>query len=177
MPAPRPQAGSAGPPAGGPAGRGGQRAADPDHAAAACRPGGAVMNHEAERRVTSFLGLCLRAGRLVTGQEACVELIRRGGAALALVDEGASANTLKRLADAMSESRYAAVRAFAGRAGAQHRKAFPHDRGHRPGRHGGQAAGNAQGPTPPVRRTRSRGHPFGCRSNTLQDYAGVQAVQ
>ena len=58
------------------------------------------MNHEAERRVTSFLGLCLRAGRLVTGQEACVELIRRGGAALALVDEGASANTLKRLADA-----------------------------------------------------------------------------
>ena len=40
------------------------------------------MNHEAESRVTSFLGLCLRAGRLVTGQEACVELIRRGGAAL-----------------------------------------------------------------------------------------------
>ena len=58
------------------------------------------MNHEAESRVTSFLGLCLRAGRLVTGQEACVELIRRGGAALALVDEGASANTLKRLSDA-----------------------------------------------------------------------------
>lgn len=44
------------------------------------------MNHEIESRVTSFLGLCLRAGRLTTGQEACVELIRRGGAALALVD-------------------------------------------------------------------------------------------
>ena len=58
------------------------------------------MNHEAERRVTSFLGLCLRAGRLVPGQVACGGLIRRGGAALALVDEGASANTLKRLADA-----------------------------------------------------------------------------
>ena len=43
------------------------------------------MNHEIESRVTSFLGLCLRAGRLTTGQEACVELIRRGGAALALV--------------------------------------------------------------------------------------------
>ena len=39
------------------------------------------MNHEAESRVTSFLGLCLRAGRLVTGQEACVDLIRSGGAA------------------------------------------------------------------------------------------------
>ena len=128
------------------------------------------MNHEAESRVTSFLGLCLRAGRLVTGQEACVDLIRSGGAALALVDEAASANTLKRLSDA-------AVRALAGRAGAQHRKAFPHDRGHRPGRHGGQAAGNAQGPTPPVRRKRSSGNPFGRRSNTLQDYAGVQAVQ
>ena len=37
------------------------------------------MNHEIESRVTSFLGLCLRAGRLTTGQEACVELIRRGG--------------------------------------------------------------------------------------------------
>ena len=35
------------------------------------------MNHEIESRVTSFLGLCLRAGRLTTGQEACVELIRR----------------------------------------------------------------------------------------------------
>ena len=58
------------------------------------------MNHEIESRVTSFLGLCLRAGRLTTGQEACVELIRRGGAALALVDGGASANTLKRLSDA-----------------------------------------------------------------------------
>ncbi|MBS5572514.1 MAG: hypothetical protein KHX34_03935 [Clostridiales bacterium] len=58
------------------------------------------MNHEIESRVTSFLGLCLSAGRLTTGQEACVELIRRGGAALALVDGGASANTLKRLSDA-----------------------------------------------------------------------------
>lgn len=46
------------------------------------------MNHEIESRVTSFLGLCLRAGRLTTGQGACVELIRRGGAALALVDRG-----------------------------------------------------------------------------------------
>ena len=36
------------------------------------------MNHEIESRVTSFLGLCLRAGRLTTGQEACVELVRRG---------------------------------------------------------------------------------------------------
>ena len=154
------------------------------------------MNHEAESRVTSFLGLCLRAGRLVTGQEACVELIRRGGAALALVDEGASANTLKRLSDACRShdtplyalspgalghsigkpSRMTAAIAPDGMAD-RLLEMLRHDRGHRPGRHGGQAAGNAQGPTPPVRRTRSRGHPFGCRSNTLQDYAGVQAVQ
>ena len=52
------------------------------------------MNHEIESRVTSFLGLCLRAGRLTTGQEACVELIRRGGAALAIAGLAAQGETV-----------------------------------------------------------------------------------
>lgn len=58
------------------------------------------MNPQVEGRVAGFLGLCLRAGRVVSGQEACVDLIRADQAALALVDEGASENTLKRLTDA-----------------------------------------------------------------------------
>lgn len=35
--------------------------ADANHATAAGKPGGAAVNHEIESRVTSFLGLCLRA--------------------------------------------------------------------------------------------------------------------
>lgn len=58
------------------------------------------MNPQTEGRVASFLGLCLRAGRLVTGQEACVELARRDAAALVLMDGGVSDNTRKRMTDA-----------------------------------------------------------------------------
>ncbi len=58
------------------------------------------MTQATESRVTAFLGLCLRAGRLTTGQEACVELIRQEQAALVLMDEGASENTRKRVTDA-----------------------------------------------------------------------------
>lgn len=58
------------------------------------------MNGETQRRVIGFLGLCKRAGRVTSGQEACVDLVRAGGAALALMDAGASENTRKRMLDA-----------------------------------------------------------------------------
>ena len=58
------------------------------------------MTEQIEYQVISFLGLCMRAGRLVSGQEACVDLIRQGQAALVLVDAGVSDNTRKRLVDA-----------------------------------------------------------------------------
>jgi len=58
------------------------------------------MNEETQSRVIGFLGLCKRAGRVISGQEACVDLIRGGGAALALMDAGASENTRKRVLDA-----------------------------------------------------------------------------
>lgn len=57
------------------------------------------MNEDAQNRAASFLGLCMRAGRLAIGQSACVELIRQDGAALVLLDAGASENTRKRIAD------------------------------------------------------------------------------
>ena len=58
------------------------------------------MTEQIENRVIGFLGLCMRAGRSVSGQEACVDLIRRGEAALVLLDGGASENTKKRIIDA-----------------------------------------------------------------------------
>ena len=53
-----------------------------------------------EQKVLLFLGLCMRAGQPITGQEACVAAVRNGEAALVLRDEGASENTVKRVADA-----------------------------------------------------------------------------
>jgi len=58
------------------------------------------MNEQTENRVVSFLGLCMRAGRVISGQEACVDLVRQGEAALVLMDGSASDNTRKRLTDA-----------------------------------------------------------------------------
>ena len=58
------------------------------------------MNEQTENRVIGFLGLCMRAGRIVSGQEACVDLIRRKEAAVVILDGGASENTFKRIADA-----------------------------------------------------------------------------
>ena len=58
------------------------------------------MTGEMASKVAGFLGLCTRAGRLSFGQEACVNAIRKGQASLALLDEGASENTRKRLRDA-----------------------------------------------------------------------------
>ena len=58
------------------------------------------MTEQIENQVISFLGLCMRAGRVISGQEACVDLARQEEAALVLMDAAASENTRKRLSDA-----------------------------------------------------------------------------
>ena len=58
------------------------------------------MTEQMENRVNGFLGLCMRAGRIISGQEACVDLVRREEAALVRLDGGASENTRKRILDA-----------------------------------------------------------------------------
>ena len=58
------------------------------------------MTEQIENQVISFLGLCMRAGRITSGQEACVDLARQEEAALVLMDAAASENTRKRIADA-----------------------------------------------------------------------------
>ena len=82
------ETGPAGSPAGGEAGPGGQSEPDRDHESSAGGKQG--MNETAEERALSFLGLCMRAGQVVSGQEACVAAIRGGECALALLDAGAS---------------------------------------------------------------------------------------
>ena len=58
------------------------------------------MTEQIENQVINFLGLCMRAGRVISGQEACVDLARQEEAALVLMDAAASENTRKRIADA-----------------------------------------------------------------------------
>jgi len=58
------------------------------------------MTEHIENQVMNFLGLCMRAGRIISGQEACVDLIRQEEAALVLMDGAASENTKKRITDA-----------------------------------------------------------------------------
>ena len=58
------------------------------------------MTEQIENQVINFLGLCMRAGRITSGQEACVDLARQEEAALVLMDAAASENTRKRITDA-----------------------------------------------------------------------------
>lgn len=52
------------------------------------------------RKATGLLGLARRAGQTVSGEDGAIALIRKGNAALALMDEATGPNTSKRLADA-----------------------------------------------------------------------------
>ncbi|MDR3050094.1 MAG: ribosomal L7Ae/L30e/S12e/Gadd45 family protein [Oscillospiraceae bacterium] len=53
-----------------------------------------------DERVWGLLGLCARSGKLVSGESACEQALRAGGAALVLIDAGASPNTRKKFSDA-----------------------------------------------------------------------------
>lgn len=47
-----------------------------------------------------LLGLCTRAGKLLSGEQACDQAIKKRNAYLILIDESASGNTQKGLTDA-----------------------------------------------------------------------------
>ena len=51
-------------------------------------------------RMLNMLGLCARAGKLITGEKACVQAVRSGAAFAAVLDGAASANAVKALGDA-----------------------------------------------------------------------------
>ncbi len=51
-------------------------------------------------RMLNMLGLCARAGRLVTGEKACVAAVRSGSAFVAVLDGAAADNAVKALSQA-----------------------------------------------------------------------------
>ncbi len=51
-------------------------------------------------RVLNMLGLCARAGKLITGEKACVQAIRSGGAFAAVLDGAAAQNAVKAVTQA-----------------------------------------------------------------------------
>ena len=52
------------------------------------------------KKLLGMIGLCARAGRLVTGEDACEKLIRSGKARVAFIDESASQNAVKAMTNA-----------------------------------------------------------------------------
>ncbi len=52
------------------------------------------------QRVAGLLGLCQRAGMLRTGEDAVEQLVKRGGAHIALIDQGMAQRGRKAIRDA-----------------------------------------------------------------------------
>lgn len=52
------------------------------------------------KRTLNMLGLCMRAGKLITGEKACLQAVRADGACAVLLDAGAAKNASKAMADA-----------------------------------------------------------------------------
>ena len=53
-------------------------------------------------RMLNMLGLCMRAGKIISGEKACVQAIRMGGAYAVVMDKGAAKNATKTVTDACS---------------------------------------------------------------------------
>lgn len=51
-------------------------------------------------KIYSFIGLAMKAGKLISGEESCEKTIRGGKAFLVIVTEDASNNTAKKFEDA-----------------------------------------------------------------------------
>ena len=53
-------------------------------------------------RMLNMLGLCMRAGKIISGEKACVQAVRMGGACAVVLDKAAAKNTTKSVTDACS---------------------------------------------------------------------------
>ena len=51
-------------------------------------------------RMLNMLGLCMRAGRIISGEKACVQAVRAGGACAVVLDRAAAKNAVKSVSDA-----------------------------------------------------------------------------
>ena len=51
-------------------------------------------------RMLNMLGLCMRAGKIISGEKACVQAIRMGAACAVVLDKAAAKNATKAVTDA-----------------------------------------------------------------------------
>ena len=51
-------------------------------------------------RMLNMLGLCMRAGKIISGEKACVQAVRMGGACAVVLDSAAAKNAVKSVTDA-----------------------------------------------------------------------------
>ena len=63
------------------------------------------------KRALSMLGLCARAGKLISGEKACLQTIRSGGAYVVLIDASAAKNAEKSISDACTHHEVTLLRA------------------------------------------------------------------
>lgn len=52
------------------------------------------------KRMLNMLGLCMRAGKIISGEKACVQAVRTGGACAVVLDGAAAKNAVKAVTDA-----------------------------------------------------------------------------
>ena len=52
------------------------------------------------KRMLNMLGLCMRAGKIISGEKACVQAVRAGGACAVVLDRAAAKNAVKAVSDA-----------------------------------------------------------------------------
>ena len=62
-------------------------------------------------RALNMLGLCARAGRLISGEKACLQSIRAGGVYAVILDAAAAKNAVKSMSDACSHHQVPLLRA------------------------------------------------------------------
>ena len=51
-------------------------------------------------RMLNMLGLCMRAGKIISGEKACIQAIRMGAACAVVLDKSAAKNATKSVTDA-----------------------------------------------------------------------------
>ena len=52
------------------------------------------------KRILNMLGLCMRAGKIISGEKACIQAIRVGKVCVVLLDNGTAKNAEKAVTDA-----------------------------------------------------------------------------
>ena len=50
-------------------------------------------------RMLNMLGLCMRAGKIISGEKACVQAVRMGSACVVIMDKAAAKNAVKAVTD------------------------------------------------------------------------------